>query len=89
MTNGTKSGKDWDAHYGPTMLTSGSAGIMERSETPNSMIHGAKSSKDWVAYSGPTMLMSGSAGIMERAPGQTADRLHVGADASHRVRTRN
>jgi hypothetical protein len=85
-SNGTKSGKDWEPYTGPTMLTSGSAGIMERETAYNSNSNGTKSSKDWKPYTGPTMLTSGSAGIMERSPGQQSDRLHVGADASHKVR---
>ena len=45
ITNGGKSGSNYRPYSGPTLLTAGSAGIMERSEATNSITNGEKSAK--------------------------------------------
>jgi hypothetical protein len=85
ITNGGKSGSNYRPYSGPTLLTAGSAGIMERSEATNSITNGEKSAKQWKPYAGPTLLTAGSAGIMERAPGSTSNRLMTGAEATNKI----
>ena len=45
MTNGAKTSKNWKPYTGPTMLTAGSAGIMERSTHTDAMHVGAKATE--------------------------------------------
>ena len=54
-------------HAGPTLLTAGSVGVMERSQATNTMTNGSKTSKNWKPYTGPTLLTAGSSGTMERS----------------------
>ena len=62
MTNGAKSSSGYRPYTGPTLLTAGSAGVMERSQATNTMTNGSKSSSNWKPYSGPTLLTAGCVG---------------------------
>jgi len=53
-------------YMGPTLITAGSHGIMQKEAVYDGITNGSKSATGYKPYAGPTLVTAGSTGIMEK-----------------------